>query len=88
MKSALREPSIGYIIDLYSSFDKNENVISTFKIYGVTYCVREVNKFEWGQPVFPEKRIENDYDWYYVYDSLEKAQEYVKYLRRIEGSRL
>ena len=88
MKNVSRESSKGYIIDNYSPYYKNENVVSTFKIHGISYCVREIDTFDWGQPVFPEKDINDNYGWYHVYNSLNEAMEYVKYLKRLEGSRI
>lgn len=83
----MKDTSIGYIIDNYSPYQKNSDVVAVFKIYGITYCIREVKQFEWGQPVFPEKDLEDDYTNYHVYDTLEKAEAYVNYLKRLDGSR-
>lgn len=88
MKSASREPLTGFIIDNYSPYQRNNNVISVFKIHGVPYCIREINEFDWGQPVFPEKNIDDDFNNYCVYDTIEEAQGYVRYLKRLEGSRV
>jgi len=86
-KNALREPSIGFIIDLYSPYQKNNNVIQVFKIHGISYCIREINHFEWGQPQFPEKNIDDDFNCYHVYATKEEALQYIHDLKRIEGSR-
>ena len=88
MKSVSREPSTGFIIDNYSTYQRNNNVISVFKIHGVPYCIREINEFDWGQPVFPEKNIEDDFNYYHIYDTIEEAQEYIRYLKYLEGSRI
>lgn len=87
MKKPMPDISVGYIIDNYSPYQKNSNVISTFKIHGIQYCIREIEKFKWGQPIFPEKNIEDDFNNYYVYDTVEEALSYVNYLKKLEGSR-
>ena len=81
-------PSVGYIIDLYSPYQKNTNVISIFKVHGISYCIREITTFEWGQPVFPEKNIEDEFNNYYIYKTIEEAQQYISNLKRIEGIRI
>lgn len=88
MKNASREPSIGFIIDNYSPYQRNNNVISTFKIHGIPYCIREINEFDWGQPIFPEKSIDDDFNNYHIYETIEEAQNYVRYLKHLEGSRI
>lgn len=84
----MREPSIGFIIDHYSPYQKNKNVISIFKIHGISYCIRQINEFDWGQPLFPEKNIDDDFDSYCVYDTIEEAEGYVRYLKQLDGSRI
>ena len=86
-RSVLREPSIGFIIDLYSPYQKNQNVAEVFKIHGIPYCIREIEKFEWGQPQFPEKNIEDEFNYYHVYATKDEALKYIHELKRIEGSR-
>lgn len=77
--------SYGYIIDVYSPYHKNYNVISTFTIYGKKYCIRKIDEFEWGQPTFPEKDLEDNYTQFHVYNTLEKAKKFVRQLKEIEG---
>lgn len=85
MKSPTLDGSIGYIIDCYSPYNKNENVVKTFRMRGQTLCIRTITKFKWGQPLFPEKDIEDDYTYYKVYDTLEEAEQYVRELKQLEG---
>lgn len=87
MKKPSQDISRGYIIDLYNQFARNENVVSTFKIHGQNYCIREITQFEWGHPVF-DRNIDDDFDNYCVYNTIEEAQGYIKYLKRLEGSRI
>lgn len=87
MKRPSQDVSIGYIIDLYNKFSRNDNVVSTFKIHGQEYCIREITTFEWGKPIF-DKNIDDDFDSYCVYDTIEEAKGYVRYLKQLDGSRI
>lgn len=87
MKNVSHESSKGYIIDLYNRFAKNENVVYIFKLHGQEYCVREITQFEWGKPIF-DKNIDDDFDDFCVYDTLEEALGYIRYLKKLDGSRI
>ena len=79
------DTSIGFIIDNYNKFHKNDNVVKVFHLYGKSYCIRRVENFNWGQPDFPEKDIEDEYLVYHVYNTLEEAEKYVSELRHLGG---
>lgn len=79
------ESSQGFIIDLYNKHAINNNVVSVFKIHGINFCIRKIQEFEWGQPIFPEKDIEDNYTQYHVYQTLEEAQQYIRFLKQTEG---
>ena len=85
-RKAMRESSTGFIIDLYNKYAKNKDVVYTFKIHGQDYCIREVKKFEWGQPIF-DRNIDDTFDDFRVYNTIEEAKIYINYLKRLEGSR-
>lgn len=87
MRKPSQDISIGYIIDLYNKFARNENVVSIFKIHGQEYCIRAITEFEWGKPVF-DKSIDDDFDSYCVYDTIEEAKGYIRYLKQLDGSRM
>ncbi len=82
----MQEHSVGFIIDSCSPYSKNLNVVTTFKIHGKIYCIRRIDKFEWGQPIFHAKSIEDEFSNYCVYDTVEEALGYIKYLKKLEGS--
>lgn len=75
----------GYIIDAYNKYAINDNVVSIFNLYGKPFCIRQINKFDWGQPIFPEKDIEDDYSIFCIYDTQEDAEQYVRNLKYLEG---
>lgn len=77
-----------YIIDTYSTYHQNNDVCIIFSLYNKWYCVRKINKLEWGQPVFDEKDLEDDYSNFYLYNSLEEAKQYIHVLKTMEGSHL
>lgn len=87
MKKPSQDISTGYIIDLYSPYEKNTDVVSTFKFHGLEYCIREITQFEWGKPIF-DRSIDNDFDDYCVYDTVEEAEGYIRYLKQLDGSRI
>ena len=84
-KKRMRETSYGYIIDVYNNFHHNYNVVSTFNLNGHKYCIRRIEDFEWGQPVFPEKDIDDNFTQFYVFNTLEKAEKFVRELKELEG---
>lgn len=86
-KKVMHESSTGYIIDLYNRFAKNENVVFTFKFHGQDYCIREISQFEWGKPIF-DRAIDDSFNDFCVYDTIEEAQGYIRYLKQIDGSKI
>ena len=76
-----------FIIDVYSKFQNNSNVRMIFSLYGKQYCIREIDALEWGQPIFKEKDLEDDYSFFQLYTTFEEAQQYVHNLKKIEGTR-
>ena len=84
-KNAMQEHSAGYIIDLYNKFAKNLDVVAVFNLHGQSYCIREVTHFDWGKPVFNQS-LEDDFDHYRVYASIDEAQKYIRQLKKIDGS--
>ena len=84
----MQENLIGYIIDKYNNFHHNRNVVRTFNLHGQKYCIRKIDEFEWGQPIFPEKDIEDDYSYFYIYPTLEAAERYIREIKQLAGTRL
>lgn len=76
--------SVGYIVDSYNEFARNEDVVRVFKIHGIPFCIRAVTKFKWGQPIFKDKPIDDDYTIYCVYDTLEEAENFVAQIKTME----
>lgn len=81
MRNASREPCAGFIIDKYSPFHRNENVVRKFKLHGMDYCIRAIDNFEWGQPIFPEQSVEDSFELYQVYENADAAWQYIKSLK-------
>lgn len=76
----------GFIIDVYSPYEKNDNdIIFTFKFHGLDMCIRKVTEFKWGKPVFHNKSIENssDFIFYRIYDNVDEAYDYIEELRKL-----
>lgn len=73
-----------YIIDLYDKYSQDK-IISTFKINGRWWAIKEVSLL-WGKP--QRAKIEDDeYLQFYLYETLDEAQEYVKKIKRLEGTK-
>ena len=77
-----------YIIDIYNKFGHNKDVVQIDKINGLELCIREIKNLEWGQPVFPDKNVEEDFTFYHIYENLEDAREYIHQLRYYTGIKL
>lgn len=76
---------MAFIIDRfnqYSAWDR-KHTVQTFYINEQVYGIKEVELY-WGMPVL-EYRVDRDEapDSYYVYGSLEEAQEFVSQLKRL-----
>ena len=76
-----------FIIDTYSRFDDNKNVCMTFLLYNKWYCIRKINKLEWGEPIFKERKIEEN-SYYHIYSSFEEAKAFVHQLKQLEGQKI
>lgn len=74
-----------FILDNYSRYDDNTNVRQIFHLYEQWYCIREV-ELEWGRPKFARK-IEDDFQNFYLFNTLEEAKQCVKRLKRAEGAK-
>ena len=77
-----------YIIDLYSKYGHNKDVIQVTKINGLDLCIRKITQFEWGQPIFPDKNIKDEYTTYHIYEELEDARKYIRDLRYYASIRI
>lgn len=93
-QNTLRSDDFCYIIDHYSKFHTNSNVIKTFHLYvggkNLPYCIRKipVKSYNWGVPElndWEEQDFEQDYSQQHAYSTLEEAEEYVYFLKRYNG---
>ena len=62
-----------YIVDIYSPYDKNNDVKYVFEYNNILWCIREISKFEWGQPQFDELPLDDTFVRYHIYDSYDEA---------------
>lgn len=73
-----------YIIDLYNKFDA-KNTVSIFKINDRWWAIKKVS-LNWGKPqlnIIEEN--EDPYLHFYLYNTLEEAQQYVHSIKQFEG---
>ena len=71
-----------YIVDVYSPYDKNDDVKYVFEYNKRLWCVREIDKFEWGQPQYDELPLDNTHIQFHIYSNLEDA---IKFCRELKG---
>lgn len=71
-----------YIIDTYTPYAKNSNVKYVFEYNNLMWCIREVDKFEWGKPQFDEQPLENDFIDFHIYNTFEEA---LRFCRELKG---
>lgn len=71
-----------YVIDTYSPYEKNDDVVYKFEWRDDLWCVRAIERFEWGQPQFVERPLDDEYVEYKIYDNLEDA---IQYCRSLKG---
>lgn len=71
-----------YIIDVYSPYDRNKDVKYIFENNGSLWCVREVTQFEWGQPQYLERPLDDNFLSFRIYDNLDDA---IAYCRALKG---
>ena len=87
------EDNFCYIIDEYNKFQRNNNVVRTFKLYlggrAETWCIRKIPViYDWGLPQlipWEQQDIEKDYSYQYAYATEEEALEFVRFLKRSNG---
>lgn len=72
-----------YIIDLYNKYS-SDKIISTFRINDRWWAIKEV-QLQWGKPIL--EKVEEDNIPYYIYNTLEEAQQFVRQIKRLEGTR-
>lgn len=72
-----------YIVDTYSPYERNKDVKYIFEYNSALWCVREVVKFEWGQPQFDELPLDSEFVEYKIYDNLNDAIKYCKGLKGV-----
>lgn len=70
-----------YIIDIYNKFGHNKDVVQISRINGLILCIRKITQLEWGEPIFPDKNIEDEHITYHIYENLEDARKYIRNLR-------
>ena len=73
-----------YIIDLYNKFSPDK-VISVFQINNRWWAIKEVPLL-WGVPQLSTIE-ENKFITYHLYNTVEEAQQYVRTIKKLEGSR-
>lgn len=75
-----------YIIDTYSKYCP-DTIISTFKVNGREYALKEV-ELNWGVPQLSSIEEDLEQPYFKLYNTLDEAKEYVRQLKRLEGARL
>lgn len=75
-----------FIIDVYSRFS-NDTIISTFVVNGKEYCIKSV-ELEWGVPLLSSIEEDIEQPYFKLYNTLDEAKEYVKQLKKLEGTRI
>lgn len=76
--------SQGYIISLYNPYGNNTDVIKIFTLHNIDFCIRAISQFDWGQPIFKDKPLDDDYTKYRIYYKLEDAEQFVSFLKMME----
>lgn len=72
-----------YLVDTYSVYDNNADVVFVFTYCGRKWCIRRIS-LNWGLPDFPEKDWEDDYTTYRLYNTLDEAKAFVHELKKGE----
>ena len=78
-----------YIIDEYNKYQKNDNVVATFKLFmGGRYepwCIRKVPvSYFWGEPqinAWPQQDFDKDYSGQYAYNTEKEARDFIRLLK-------
>lgn len=71
-----------FIIDTYSPYEKNDDVRYIFEYNDRQWCIREVTKFEWGQPQYDERPLEDEFLSFQLYYTFEDA---LRFARELKG---
>lgn len=91
LDSSIAADDYKYIIDKYSSYQKNDNVVEVFSLvicgHLAPYCIRKipVKNYDWGRPIledWEQQDYEQDYSDQYAYNTYEEAKKFVTLLRR------
>jgi hypothetical protein len=72
-----------YIVDTYNPYERNKDVVYHFEYNGIEWCIRQVDKFEWGKPQFDELPLDDTFIDYKIYDSLDEAIQFCKVLKGV-----
>lgn len=80
-----------YVIDIYNpnNTKKNEDAVFIFKLRTNWWAIFATT-LSWGQPVFKNQTIEDEdeYDDFYVYETLDEAKAFVRKLKELEGAKI
>lgn len=71
-----------YIIDIYNKYTRDK-VIEVFRLYGREYCIKEV-ELNFGRPILSSIEEDNESINFYLYNTLEEAEQYVSQIKNIE----
>lgn len=73
-----------FIVDVYSKFTQDK-IISTFKLNGHWYCIKEVELY-YGKPILSSlEENEDEFIHFHLYNTEEEAREYIRKLKQLEG---
>ena len=75
-----------YILDTYNKFEADD-VVEIFSINSNLYALKRV-KLYFGRPILSSiEKNENESIYFHLYESIDEAQEYIKQLKKLEGTR-
>ena len=72
-----------FIVDLYNKYCDKDKVRQIFYLNGRWWSILETT-LEWGTPRL-DRIDEDEYTSFYIYNTLEEAQDFVKQLKQNEG---
>ena len=72
-----------YVVDVYNPCINPETIRKIVRVNESKFCIREV-ELEWGKPKL--NYFEDDYLFFRLYDTYEEAEEYLRYIKSLEGS--
>lgn len=73
-----------FIIDTYNKYS-SDNIVSVFKVHDREFAIKQTT-LEWGKPQL--SAIEDQDEYFHIYNTLEEAREYVRTLKKLEASKL